>query len=66
MKNPMLKVLAVGSGAVLLASGASAAVDAAVTTALTTAATDAGSVAALVLLVVVTVFGFRALKRAIG
>lgn len=59
-------VAPLGGLGLLLSGGAFAAVPADVSTALTTAATDAGTAAGLVLLVMVAIFGFRAIKRAIG
>lgn len=51
---------------VALSGGAFAAVPENVSTALGTAATDAGTVAGLALLVVVAIYGFRAMRRGIG
>lgn len=52
--------------AALLSGGAFAAVPEAVSDAIEAAATDAGTVAGLALLVVVAIYGFRAMRRGIG
>jgi hypothetical protein len=49
----------------LLAGASQAAVDAGVTTALTTAGTDAATVGAAVLVVIVGIFAFKILRKAL-
>ena len=55
--------VAIGTGLMVAAGSASAAVDAAVTTALTTAVTDVGTIGSAVFIVLVSASAFRYLRK---
>ena len=65
MKNLYNKIAAASLVVVAGIGSASAAVDATVTTALTTAGTDAATIGAAVLVVIVAIFGFKMLRKAL-
>ncbi len=62
LKNRFVQLSAVSAASVGIAS---AAVDASVTTALTTAGTDAATIGSAVLVVIVAIFGFKMLRKAL-
>lgn len=64
MESDMNKLLVLPL--IAMSGGAFAAVPEAVSDAIEAAATDAGTVAGLALLVVVAIYGFRAMRRGIG
>ncbi|MFP3890742.1 MAG: major capsid protein [Ralstonia sp.] len=65
MEETMLKKIAVGLASLGGAVAANAAVDPSVTTALTGAGTDAATVGAAVLVVIVGIFAFKMLRKAL-
>jgi len=69
MKKTNLKRLAgglsAGAGLLAVSGAASAAVDAAVSTAISTAGTDAGTVGSAVLVVIVGIYAFKLLRKAL-
>jgi hypothetical protein len=65
MGEIMLKKIAVGLASLGGAVAANAAVDPSVTTALTGAGTDAATVGAAVLVVIVGIFAFKILRKAL-
>ena len=66
MKNSMkLRLASISAGSIVAVGTASAAVDAGVTTAITTAGTDAATVGAAVLIVIVGIFAFKLLRKAL-
>jgi hypothetical protein len=60
-----VKLMAVAAVAAVLPVSVFAAVDAAVTTALTTAGTDAATVGAAVLVIIVGIYAFKLLRKAL-
>ena len=65
MNNLQNKIAAASVTVVAGIGSASAAVDASVTGALTTAGTDAATIGAAVLVVIVAIFGFKMLRKAL-
>jgi predicted transcriptional regulator len=64
-EDSMLKKIAFGVASIGAAAAANAAVDPSVTTALTGAGTDAATVGAAVLVVIVGIFAFKMLRKAL-
>lgn len=60
-----LRLAAIAAGSIAYVGGANAALDTSITTALTTAGTDGAAMGAAVLVVIVAIYAFKLMRRAL-